>query len=185
MKEIESVSKKTINNGAERLIKLKKRRKEEKEKLISNYDYISWLEKFTTLYEKFSDDSWLYKSEELSEEDNANVNILWLFFEAISDYCNKYYIDISSDRGDEEECVNIRHNGIGYQFGLVCGQGSYVYVKRKIPEENAIAFDDILNDSVPMDFEDKKELLKKFEQTLAEMKKIGIPMFNILEIVNK
>lgn len=157
----------------------------DKKEIVSDYTYISWLEKFTLLHGRFADDSWLYKPDELSKEDNANVNKLQLFFEALSDYCHKYYIDIAYNKDFEVERINIKHNGVGYQLGLVVGQGAYMYVERKEVEDNAIDFCDIVNDAIPEDFEVKKALLKRFEKIVAEMKKIGVPDSVILEMVNK
>lgn len=157
----------------------------DKKEIVSDYTYISWLEKFTLQHESFSDDSWLYKPEEISKDDNANVNRLQLFFEALSDYCHKYYIDIAYNKDFEVERINIKHNGVGYQLGLVVGQGAYMYVERKEVEDRAIDFCDIVNDTIPEDFEAKKALLKSFEEIVAEMKKIGVPDSVILEMVNK
>lgn len=169
----------------DQLLEEMKKREAEKKELFSNYDYILWLEKFTLLYERFTDDSWLYKPEELSEVDIKNVGKIALFFEALSDYCHKYYINVASNEMFESECINIKHNGIGYQIGLVTGQGSCVYVERKVPEDGTIEFSDVLNDTMPEDFEAKKALIKKFEQIVTEMKAKCIPISIILEIVNR
>ena len=130
-----------------------RKRNVDKKELISNNNFILWLEQFTLRYNAFTDDDWLYKPDELSEVDTRNVGKLGLFFEAMSDYCHKYYINIDSNEMYEDECINIRHNGIGYQLGLVVGQGAYIYVNRKTPEDNAIEVMDIVNDISPSNFE--------------------------------
>lgn len=185
MKETKSTSKPGTFKPCNRFLEEIKRKNNEKRELISNYEYISWLEKFTLIHECFSDDSWLYKPKELSEADNANVKKLSIFFEILYDYCNKYYINVSSKEVFEAERINIKHNGIGYQIGLVVGQGAYVYVERKVPENDAIEFCDVLNGTIPENFEVKKAMIKKYEQLITEMKAIGIPKAVILEIANK
>ena len=63
-------------------------RMEKEKKLVSNYDYISWLENFTLTHESFKDDSWLYTSEEIPKEDLENVQDLDSFSEGIKNLSN-------------------------------------------------------------------------------------------------
>lgn len=156
-----------------------------KKELVSDYNYILWLEKFTLLYERFTDDMWLYRPEELSKEDSKNVENISLFFGALSEYCLKYHINFVRGERYKTESIDIRHNAVGYQIGLIVGQGAYVYVERKEPAENAIEFERIMKDIAPDDFEKKKALLQSFEQIVTEMKKIDVPTSAILEILNK
>ena len=169
----------------ERIVSDMTKRNLKKKKIISNYDYISWLEKFTLSHDSFADDSWLYNPSEISKEDLKNVRMLDIFFGALSEYCHKYYINIDCDEEYEEERINLKYNGVGYVLGLVVGQGSYVYVLRKHLEDNEIDFEDILKDTVPDDFEDKKALLQQFEQIVSEMKGMDVPLSAMLKIFNE
>ena len=162
-----------------------KKRNAVKEELVSDDNYIRWLEKFTFKYKKFIDDTWLYKPEELSEFDSKNVGKIGLFFEALSDYCRKYYINIDCNEGHVVECINIKYNDVGYEIGLIVGQGACVYVERKAPKDDAIEFNYVLNDIAPEDFEAKRDLVSKFAQIVSEMKAMNIPKSIILEIVEK
>ena len=135
-------------------------RMEKEKKLVSNYDYISWLENFTLKYELFNDSSWLYKPEEISKEDLANVEDLTCFFEGINNYCNKYYINTESSDSFVQGCIHIKHHNIGYEIGLLVGQGAYVYVTREEPASDAIEFCHVVNDTKPENFETKENLLK-------------------------
>ena len=167
----------------ERIVSDMTKRNLKKKKIISNYDYISWLEKFTLSHDSFADDSWLYNPSEISKEDLKNVRMLDIFFGALSEYCHKYYINI--DEEYEEERINLKYNCVGYVLGLVVCQGSYVYVLRKHLEDNEIDFEDILKDTVPDDFEDKKALLQQFEQIVAEMRGMDVPLSAMLKIFNE
>lgn len=162
-----------------------KRRELEKKEILSNHNYILWLEKFTLQYDSFSDHAWTYNPEEISDADRHNVDKLEFFFDILSEYCHKYYIDIACKDTYVVESINIKHNGIGYQFGLVVGQGGYVYVKRGTPEDGAIKFDDVLNDIMPEDFEPKKALLSEFKRIVTELKANNIPTSVLLGIVSK
>lgn len=163
---------------------LKEKEKAEKQ-TISNYDYISWLEKFTQIHEGFASDSWLYKKEELSAQDYANVEKLYLFLNAISNYCRNFHINIEGTEKFEFESVHIKHNNVGYQLGLVIGQGSYVYVRREKPHDDAICFDNIMNNIVPEEFKTKEELLQKFEKIVSAMKEADIPSEVVINTLKK
>ena len=157
----------------------------DKAELVSNDDYIRWLENFTSIYEKFTDDTWLYHPEELLEHDYKNVSKIGLFFDALSDYCRKYYINMNCDEGPAFERIIIKYKDVGYEIGLIVGQGAIVYVERQAPKEDEIEFDDVLNDIVPEDFEAKRDLVRKLEQIVSEMKTLNIPKSVILEVVGK
>lgn len=166
----------------ERLIE----RMEQEKKLVSNYDYISWLEKFTLLHESFADNSWLYSPGEISKEDLSNVENLCYFFNGITDgYCQKYYINTDSHDDFERECIHIKYNNVGYQIGLVVGQGSYVYVNREEPKDDAIEFCNVVNDIKPEDFETKESLLKEFESVILAMKNANISKLLITNVIAK
>lgn len=162
-----------------------KRRDIAKSELISDDEYISWLENFTSIYEKFTDETWLYNPEELLELNYKNVSKMGLFFEALSDYCRKYYINMNCDEGPAFERIIIKHKDVGYEFGLIVGQGAIVYVERQAPKDDAIEFNYVLNDIAPEDFEAKRDLVSKFEQIVSEMKALNIPKSVILEVVEK
>ena len=169
----------------ERIVSDLNKRNLKKKKIVSNYDYISWLEKFTLAHASFADDSWLYNPSEISKEDLKNVRILDIFFGGVAEYCHKYYINIDCEEEFEEERINLKYNGVGYQIGLVVGQGSYVYVTRKNLEGNEIDFEDVFSDVAPADFEEKKALLLQYEQLVAEMKGMDVPLSAMLKIFNE
>lgn len=158
---------------------------EAEKQIVSNYDYISWLENFTQTYATFSTDSWLYTKKEISEENYDNVQKLFLFFNAISNYCRRFYINIEWYEAFERERINIKHNNVGYQLGLVVGQGSFVYVSCEEPQDNAICFDSIMNNVVPAEFKAKDELLQQFNSLLATMKEADMPSGIITDTLKK
>lgn len=170
---------------AKKYLQILKEKEDAEKQIVSNYDYISWLENFTKTHEGFSSDSWLYKKEELSEEDYDNVEKLYLFFNAISDYCRKFHINIEGKEQFEFENVHIKHNNVGYEFALICGQGSYVYVCREEPQDNAISFGNIMNNIVPAEFKEKEELLQKFKSLLSTMKEADLPSEVVINTVKK
>jgi len=170
---------------AKTYLQLLKAKEETEKQTILNYDYISWLETFTQTHAGFAHDSWLYKQEELSKEDYANVKNLYFFFNATSQYCRNFHINIECEENFEFERIHIKHNNVGYQLGLVIGQGSYVYVHRETPQDNAIAFDNIMNNIVPEEFKAKEELLQKFEKIASAMKSADVPSEIVINALKK
>lgn len=94
--------------------------------LVSNTDYITWLEEFMSTHPTFCDDEWLYFPEQLEPENLENVSKLWHFFQGIT-----MYVDSSYKTGDEfGYSVQIMFNDIGYKIGIQHGQGSYCYCEK-------------------------------------------------------
>jgi len=104
--------------------------------LVSNKNYILWLEEFTKSYPKFCDDDWLYKSDELSDRDTQMISYLGYFYECINQYAEKNYLSAYSDNIPFYNCFyHIKFNAILYKIGIVSGQGTYYYCQR-IDEPN-------------------------------------------------
>lgn len=96
------------------------------QKLVSNTDYITWLEKFMSTHPTFCDDEWLYFPEQLEPENLENVSNLWHFFQGIT-----MYVDSGYKTEDEfGYSIQIMFNGIGYKIGVQHGQGSYHYCEK-------------------------------------------------------
>lgn len=162
-----------------------KKKIEETKKLISNYDYINWIENFTLSHTSFSTDQWLYFPGKISKEDYDNVSKLSDFHEAISNYCHKFLIDISIKAEFDVTNIHIKYNNIGYEMGLVVGQGSFVYISREEISEKAIEFSDIVNNVEPEDFEAKSGLLNTLDFLVSTMKQKDIPISRINSILKK
>lgn len=137
--------------------------------LVSNKNYILWLEEFTKSYPKFCDDDWLYKSDELSDRDTQMISYLGYFYECINQYAEKNYLSAYSDNIPFYNCFyHIKFNAILYKIGIVSGQGTYYYCQR-IDEPNfdkCIYFDDILTNK-KQDTVSKIEMLSNVVQVLC------------------
>ena len=62
------------------------------QKILSNTDYIKWLDRFTIEHSSFFDKDWLHSPEKISKEDLERVNNLHLMYRGIDTYANKNYI---------------------------------------------------------------------------------------------
>ena len=157
-----------------------------RKKIISNYDYIKWLEEFTVKYTSFLDNEWLYTPEDLLPSDAKNVDKLNYFVEEILSYAKRAHIEIQHGKSFETY-VTIKYNDIGYIVGYMAGQGVVFFVTRVPVPNDCIDFSDIVENIIRTDTEKIELALKKFNtSTLAEVNKLksmGIPLEEISSIL--
>lgn len=151
--------------------------------LVEKDAYIKWLEEFTEKYPKFSDDTWLYKQDEISKEDYANVTKISTFFGAIQRYAEQNYI--SSMPCDYGEIYSVKYNGKVYEIGTIVGQGAISFCNTVDVNEKAliITFEDIANPSEKIKTRTaviKKEL-GRIDELFKELSKKGIPLDAIIQ----
>lgn len=96
--------------------------------LISNNEYMLWLENFTNNKTVFCDDEWIYFPDKLSKQDNENVDKLNLLYYALERYASDNSINYSGD--DYEMYYMIKFNNTGYKIGVSHGQGSRYFCER-------------------------------------------------------
>lgn len=109
--------------------------------IIANEEYINWLLNFTSEYEIFSDDSWLYCPEEISQYDYEKVSHLCNFFEAVESYANMNYL--AANETQFGHTYSIAYKDVFLEVGVAVGQGTTFYISRKNEATSAIAFSDI------------------------------------------
>lgn len=134
--EMEVIAQKAVDD----LIK----KREHAKKLVSNDEYMRWLERFTEAYPNFCDDDWLYSPESLTEEDYNQVQELQYFFDGITQYALSNGINTKSIEYGFE--LFVKFNNIGYKIGIMSGQGTIMYVQRcEVPsEESFVDFNDCI-----------------------------------------
>lgn len=116
----------TIQKVAEEMLEELRKGREKAKELVSNTDYILWLQEFTFTHPTFCDDEWLYFPEQLEPENLANVNLLHRFIEGIG-----MYVELPEEETDEfGYSIRIRFGNIGYKLGVQHGQGSYCFCER-------------------------------------------------------
>lgn len=153
--------------------------------LISNTEYILWLEKFTISNPSFADDSWLYQPEKISKEDSKRVDELSSFFEGIMEYVDRNFIPLGYD--EFGGYVFIKFNNIGYKIGVMIGQGSVTYCKRVDISSNNIFidFNDILNNKKQENVDYICERLDFISSIIQELLKMGVSEKAISTMVRK
>lgn len=126
MYETYEAEKQKSNSFISRLIE----RADQIKKIISNPEYVRWLDYFTENVTKFYvDDEWCYATDtDYSEGDLTNVSRLPLLFDGIMDYADKNGVaEVSIDSG---LYYNVRYNDFMFQIGGLFGQGSSIFCER-------------------------------------------------------
>lgn len=169
-----------INDVIEGLIKSQERAKS----IVADTNYMLWLEKFSGIYLVFSDDTWLYNPEAISKEDSENVAELCSFFNGLSGYAEKNFLPIYSE--DYTTYVCIKFNNIGYEIGLVSGQGTYAYCERiSISSDKVfIDFNDVVADKKQPHVDGVDETLTKISSMIEQLLISGVPAAAIYARIN-
>lgn len=151
------------------------RTQELEKELISNTEYILWLENFTIANPSWSDDNWLYRPEKISKEDYKRVEELHCFFNGIVDYAKRNFLSLCYD--EFGSYVFIQFNNVGYRIGEMSGQGTLAYCERvDISSDNLfIDFNDILENKKQKNVDDINKKLNTMCKIIEELLNIGVP----------
>ena len=157
---------------------------EKRKEILSDTNYLKWLEGFTIEHQSFSDNDWIYFSEKISKEDNENIKNLHLLFEGIELYAKKNYI--YPTRSDLGVYYNIKLDNIGYEIGMLVGQGTLFFCNRKSLNKDLIYidFNDILNDKKNSNVDGITQQLKELSNKILELYKNGIPLDALIETLD-
>lgn len=118
-------------------------RKNKVKEIVSNTDYINWLQKFTLIYPNFRSNDF-FNNNKISDSDKENVNNLMLLFEAIYNYSHDNYI-YALKESDFTEYYRVKYNNVGYEFGIITDQKTLFFCKRVNQiDDTFIDFNDIL-----------------------------------------
>ena len=171
---------KFINDFFEGLKISEAKRKE----MFSNTNYVKWLESFTIEHPDFSDDDWLYFPEKISHEDNEKVKNLHLFYEGIELYAKKNYIyPTECDFGGY---YNIKLDNIGFEIGMLVGQGTLFFCKRTPLNKDLeyIDFNDLVADKKKDGVDVITQQLNDLSNKVLELHKKGIPLEALIETLD-
>ena len=117
-----------MNEYVEKERKRLEERKNKVKEIVSNDNYINWLQEFTIKYPNFRSDT-LFDNNKLSLIDKDNINNLKLLFEAIYNYASSNYIYPLNDF-DFVEYYRIKYNNISYEIGIITDKGTLFFCER-------------------------------------------------------
>lgn len=174
-KDLERRSDVSIENLIKELHEQVSKATELTEKLVSNAEYMLWLEKFTTSNPEFTDDAWLYFPEEISKYDYEMVSMLQYFLDGIKRYAHTNYIPMEGDVYDYH--FSLKFNNIDYKIGAVSGQGTYTYCCREniSTDKRFIDFNDIMTNKVQDNVAIITEKLNAMANIAKEILNLGAP----------
>ena len=165
---------------AEEFVKKQKENDKISKDLVSNTNYIEWLIKFTQDKEGFCNDDWLYFPEKLNEADRSNVYIFHLFFHGVENYAqaNRIYPKPCDFGG----FYKIRFNEIGFEIGMLVGQGT-VFFCNKVAVKNEkefIDFNNIMNNKKQKGVNEINEVLNYLYDVILSADENGVPIQSII-----
>ncbi len=143
--------------------------------IMSNTDYVEWLQKFIEDKDSFTYVDYTYCSDNLKEIDKKNIETLYLFYRGIERYASNNHI--VPNYFDFGESYKVKYNDFYFNIGIAYGQGSSVFCS-KITGKNLkgfINFNNILTNHDSLD---------KLANLITAMQKSGIPMEDIINTVN-
>ncbi len=144
----------------------KKDLKKQIEVLLANDSYITWLEKFTSIYPFFTDVDSLKTTD-------INVKNLNTFFRGIESYAVRN--GISRKATDYGYCHLVQYNNICYEIGVACTTTSYTYCQRldNFEGSTVIDFNEVINEDLSL-----------FEECVEKLLKKDIPAETLIRIFN-
>lgn len=157
---------------------------EKSEKIISNNEYMLWLENFSSKHNNFCDDYWIKPNNNITEEDIQNVKNLSILFEAISNYANDNFIEpIYYSLG---EYYYIKFNDTFYQIGIMTWEGTLFFCdKAKKCDKKYIDFSDIRNNKKGQNINLIKNKLMKLSELIVNMSEENVPLKAITATAEK
>ena len=146
------------------------------QEMLSNTDYIKWLDSFTVEHSNFSDDDWLYFPEKISKEDLEQVNNLHLMYHGIERYASKNYIYPTDCNFGNFYKVKLENTG--FEIGMLVGQGTLFFCNRVQIEnqKDFIDFNDILNNKENDNVTTIKNKLNELSNLVVSLYKSGVPL---------
>lgn len=154
-----------MHNWLDKYAKKEKDKYEKIKIMMSNTNYLEWLNQFTQDKNGFYDDDWQYSPDLITESDKENVEKLGLFYEGIEKYATSNYI--SPSLCEFGNFYKIRLDEKGFEIGFLIGQGTVFFCK-KVAVENKQEFIDI-NDIITGKKQEKTDKINASLETLSNM----------------
>ena len=164
-----------VEKYIEKLIEERKQNDEKKKVMKSNTNYLEWIVNFMVDKTGFCDDDWMDCPEKINENDREHVDNLHLLYEIIEEYASKNYI--YPIKFGWAYYYNIKYNNIGFQIGVMNGQGTRTICSKVKIDENLdfIDFIDIINDKKRDNVEIIETKLEELSNYIVSLCEYGIP----------
>jgi len=173
-----------IKNFGEEFFRKENEEKNKMENMLSDTDYIKWLEKFTLEHSGFTDEDWLYFPEKITKEDLEKVNDFHLMYNGIEEYaCKNYIYPTSSAFG---KIYKIKLDNTGFELGKQVGQGTRFFCNIiEIKEEkDFIDFNDVINNNKRDNVLYIENKLNDLSNYIIYLYENGIPLEAIEDTLN-
>lgn len=175
----------TMDKWIDEFIAKTKARNEKIETMMSNTNYIEWLNSFTKDKEKFADDDWVYCPEKLDETDREKVSMLSMLYEGIEKYALENYIfPTPCDFG---EFYRVKLNDFTFEVGIMVGQGTIFFFNKTSLEDGKdfIDFNDVITKTKKDNVDQINSILDSLSKMVVSAYENGVPIEAIINTLNE
>lgn len=153
--------------------------------LMSNNSYVNWLEKFTNGKSGICDDVWFFYSNDVTDDDQVNLDKLSCFYKGIDTYAHLNHIyPMPCDFG---HYYKVRYGDFGFNLTELRGQGRFIYhcVRVNVVKpETFIDFDDVMLNKKQDNVDRINQALSGFKETINNAVESGVPLEALSEAFN-
>lgn len=171
-----------MNEFIEEYIKNEIEKNEKRKQILSNDEYMLWLDNFTQIHRSFCDDYWQEKSGAITEEDSKNVKKLYILFETVKSYAHDNFIEPTMF--SLGEYYNVKFKDDIYQIGVMVWEGTLYFCDRlKECDKTIINFEEVKNNWKIQDINVIKDKLENLSATIVDISE-EVPLKAITETTN-
>ena len=171
------------DNFVDSFIALEIKKRKDVNKIISNYDYINWVDSYMRDKTCVYDDDPIYNNESIAKKDFSNIYLISALFCAIEKYAKDNYIYPQETEFGFYYNINYLLNG--YKVGAMAGQGVTYYIKKcdDINLDSCLNFEDIINNKRQDNYLNIKERLENLKEEIINSCEDNVPIEAIEETV--
>ncbi len=153
--------------------------------LMSNNAYVNWLDKFTKNKNGICDDAWFYFTNNISEDDQINLEKLSSFYKGINTYAHLNHIyPLPCDFG---HYYKVRSGDFGFNLTEIKGQGKFIYHCMRVnvsKPEDFIDFNDVVLNKKQDNVDSINKTLCGLKEMINNAVESGVPIEALSETFN-
>lgn len=159
------------------------------DEIRSSKEYIYWLRDFLEKNPVFIDYDIVYQKENMEEKEYENICNLHILHSIIQEYYQINYIYPTFVDTDGTLLYRVYYEDFCFEIGRVEYLESYIEVRKVETVQDAINYEDIMEDREPKEYKEKEEFIKEFRNKIKyygkKAKKLDIDVKYLKQIVEE
>lgn len=136
------------------------------DEIRSSKEYIYWLRDFLEKNPVFIDYDIVYQKENMEEKEYENICNLHILHSIIQEYYQRNYIYPTFVDTDGTLLYRVYYEDFCFEIGRVEYLESYIEVRKVETVQDAINYEDIMEDREPKEYKEKEEFIKEFRNKI-------------------